>query len=594
MGQLPASFYPDSEIPVLVLRGSAFEMGYQRGRLFSEDIRNIIEYYRSLPVRLLGRTRFGRSKLLSSLAATALNSSYRLPLSKNLLPAVEDELRGVCEGAGLAYEEVYPLVFLPDIVLNLVSAAMKGQEAIAQLAASFPAIVGGSRNLGCTSLAAWGDATARRTKGKLVVGRNLDFLGLEQLASHPLLVLYEPDDGQRYLTATATGVPTGGITSMNESGITVAIHLNFSMDCSLSGTNMMNIANEVVRKARSLDEAVEIALALKATTGFTLFMTSGDERRAAAVEYSSRRAVVRYPTGETASQTNHYLDDELCKREVKSLILQRQTEGRMVRCNALLKEHYGRIGPREMAIFLGDRFDVVAGRERTIGNMISQPSTTLSVVMVPEERRIYFARNSPQDRLSPASQGPFYGYTLDEIVRGDLAKKRKVLRGSTFASRKPDEHRGHELFMEGMLSFYESGDYRFALEKVNEACAAGGEEPFHFYVKGLLEISRAMRGGGGSARRFSGALSSLDRGLKAAAGSPYLESYGRFLLGRTYLALDEAEHLEQQLNSLELLAQRDPTANEFHERLLKMRRRGKAPFVPGEPEELLLEYVGII
>lgn len=95
-----ASYYPELEIPVLVLRGTPYEMGYQRGRLFSERIKATADYYLTLPERLLGNTRIGRMKGLSSLVISALNSTYRLPMIKNLVPAVEDEYWVCATGQG--------------------------------------------------------------------------------------------------------------------------------------------------------------------------------------------------------------------------------------------------------------------------------------------------------------------------------------------------------------------------------------------------------------------------------------------------------------------------------------------------------------
>ncbi len=588
---MPASFYPDTEIPVLVLRGSAFEMGRQRGELFGEQIRELIDHYRTLPLKLLDRTRLGRSKVLSSFAASALNIGYRLPLSKNILPPVEQELRGVCEGAGIPYEDSCFLMFMPDIFLTLFSIAALGHEAFSNLASPLPSLLGVSSPVGCTSVAAWGSATA---DGELVVGRNMDFPGIRQLGN-PLLVLYEPEDGQRYLSATAAGVPTGGVTGMNESGITVAIHMNFSLDCSLSGHNIMNVANEVVRRARSLDEAVDIALAHKVTTGFTLFITSGDERRAAAVEFSAKRTSVRYPEGDSLVQTNHYLDDELSAREFKKAMLEKQSGGRFERCTSLLKGDWGTIGPETLASYLGDRFDVIAGRERTIGNTVCQPSTVLSVVMVPGERKLYFARNSPGAEFSPASQGPYYGYTIDEIIAGDFSRRRNIITGSTFSQREPGEHRAHELFIESMNSFYYEGcGLALVLAKVEEACAIGGAEPFHHYVKGLLKIAIGLGRGESQGDSIIGAIPSLEKGLSVASGSSYLESYGRFLLGRAHLALGEMEDAKAQMDFLNRAGTDDALAQGFYERLVRARKARRRLFVPGEPEELILEYVGII
>ena len=600
MGGTRASFYQDLEVPVLVLRGSYEEMGYQRGKLMGPEIIEILDHFRRLPELMIKHTRYGKSKRLLSLISRAIDAKISKPIVGNFLPALESEILGVTTALNIPYEDFARVLAIPDVMLSIMSVLSRGKTLLSDIKEKslLEALTGDA--FGCTSIAAWGAATAETLEGKLVVGRNLDYSGAEQYIPHPLLVLYEPDDGQRYIAVTSSGVPTAGITAMNESGITVAVHVNYQLDCApSSGISMINIANEVVRRARSLEEAIDIAGEYPAAAGFTLFITSGDERKAVTVEYSGKRIAIRRPEGKSMMvQSNHYSDPKLGKREIQLRRILDCTHCRMERGMELLEEQHGTIGPQEVATILGDRFDPYAGRERALGNVISRSATVASVVMVPEDRRIYIARSPGQvsrDSLGPVSHGTYYGYTLDEIASGNFGQQRETLEGNPFPPEQANRHGAHQRFIGGFLDYYYDDDYEGALEKISEAADMDDQEPFYPYMKGLLEIIQAEKRNTQMESALWRAHRAFKEGLLAAGDSEYLQAPGRYLLGRTYFALEKDSGAASQLTALEEMASdsiNSVQAEGLYDKLITVSQLepDKRGFSPGEAEELVAAF----
>ena len=556
--------YYEQDIPCLVLEGTPYEMGYQRGERTGAALAESFAFYRSYLSAKLRHTRLGGSPRAVQLLER-LERGYLLPLERGYLSEVREEMQGICDATGLAYEDIAPVLATPDWSLHLASAMFKGQLAAEHSRSALEALLSG---LGCSSAAAWGGASQ---DGRLVMGRNLDYDSPR--GASPLLVLYQPAGGQRFLSVTAAGLPTAGLTAMNESGIAVAIHIALSLDCSSAGRSIINICHDVARRARSLEEAVDIAFSHRAASGCTLLIASGPQRKAVAVEFSAKAARLRLPQGERIVQTNHY-QTALREREAPYAAFLAHSRARYERAMQLLDS--GPVGLEGMASLLGDRMDLLAGRERPLGNTICRPGTMSSSVLVPEELAVYVARRTSPD--APQSTGSYHRYTLEELASGRFSGG--TIPGNDFPVRCAGREDALERFLGGYSAWLYDQD--LAVRPIHDV-ARQDSEPLYAIASGMLGIARALRERGDVDAAARQALPVFEAALAASQGSPYLEAFGRFALGRAYLHLGARWEADVQRKALADISVRIPAVEYLQRRL-----RGGALRVR-EPEELLLE-----
>lgn len=185
---------------------------------------------------------------------------------------------------------------------------------------------------GCTSVA-W------KNSGGFYYGRNLDFAGTGVWDKHPLLTVILPSGGeeQKHAVFGADGDLFGGITGVNEAGISFAVHQNYTDDGGLRGTPMIFIGEAVLRHARTIDEGIEILRKLRPAVLWTFVLTNLHSGEAVAVESSSRRFQVRTMEGDAFVQTNHLMNKETKDAEFVSTGIKMNSIYRMKRAFELME-----------------------------------------------------------------------------------------------------------------------------------------------------------------------------------------------------------------------------------------------------------------
>ena len=165
-----------ARVPVVVVGGTPYQMGWHWGRLMQPEIQ------RFLPAALAGfkqELNLTDTELDRVWASTAAFTDDRF----------EQELLGVAEGAGLPIRLLQHVHCLPLLM-----------------------------PYSCSSIAAWGAATA---DGHLYQTRNLDWSLEARAHEFPALVVHLPVQGQAHVLPTFAGV-IGANCGMNAAGIVLA------------------------------------------------------------------------------------------------------------------------------------------------------------------------------------------------------------------------------------------------------------------------------------------------------------------------------------------------------------------------------------
>lgn len=166
----------DHEYPVVVVRGSPYDMGWHLGRLSKEEMQRFV------PAAVAGIAKeLGVSKdvLLDVWSRSAAYADDR----------VEQELAGLADGSGLPLSTLQAMHAVPLLM-----------------------------PYSCSSIAAWGQATE---DGHLYQTRNLDWSLEVGAHNFPMIVVYIPDKGIPHVVPGFAGM-VGAHTGMNARGITLS------------------------------------------------------------------------------------------------------------------------------------------------------------------------------------------------------------------------------------------------------------------------------------------------------------------------------------------------------------------------------------
>lgn len=454
------------DVNVLKVAGSDYEMGHQHGVLLANEIRRgPIPYYRQMVEKLMGRGSLGA---LSGVVWPALQTTLGRQVARSLPSFARDTLAGVADGAGLDRQTFLDGCTMPDSILWVAARLM-------QLGRYRPAMAHRiALELGCTSAVAWGAATQ---DGALLHARNFDYHGVSTWPSTKTVIFHEPEEGQRYLSVAAAGVAMGGITAMNESGLTLTVHQHMFTDRTrLGGTPVGLVGDLVMRSATNLDEAQRILEEHRPIGCWTYVVTDGRRREVLCHEEDPHRSAPRRISGDdgTFGYANIYLDEALGETEVNFYgSYWRHNEGRHRRVNELLDEREGSLGPQAMAEILGDR----GAGECRVRDSIAMVLTVGSVVFRPEDGTVWVGTGE-----APTSHGTFLPFSFD---REGYAPDRGEL------SVDADDAPAFESFRKAYLAYLDDGDIAGARRHLDETRRLSPAQSVFHSLDGLLALNDA-------------------------------------------------------------------------------------------------------
>jgi predicted choloylglycine hydrolase len=198
-------------IPILMLKGASRQMGRQAGILIREQLHVLVRDFLNFIFRNPARKR----------AALAHAHS----LEKHIPAQYLEELRGTSETSGVPYEELLLAnTFIEDYRIFL-----------------------------CSTLAARGEATA---DGKVIMGRNLDFISAGVLQHYNMVTIYHPDHGHPFAAMTYPGF-IGAVTGMNARGLTSAMLISFTAGFSGECVPSTIAFRMLLERCATVEEATE-------------------------------------------------------------------------------------------------------------------------------------------------------------------------------------------------------------------------------------------------------------------------------------------------------------------------------------------------
>ncbi|MHB8899684.1 MAG: C45 family autoproteolytic acyltransferase/hydrolase, partial [Thermoguttaceae bacterium] len=280
---------------ILRVVGDRFEMAFQHGRLLVDEV---------------ARASLRQASLIT---ANAIRNSYGDGLVSWLLryyadrclsePILRNGLAYLGGSRGLNLGEIFGLAEGGRVPVWTLLRAAAGPETAQVLLGLAKGRVG-TGHLDCSSFAAWGAATR---DGEMIVGRNTDYPLNGCYDALPTAVYFEPTDGaHRYLTVTSAGFHIAGVCGMNEHGLFVGVHSVPASSVSERGMPVFLVGQEILRRARTIDEAAALLDEVRPAAGWNYHIVSASERRAITFEVCQAAGARRVCDGDVHITTNHW------------------------------------------------------------------------------------------------------------------------------------------------------------------------------------------------------------------------------------------------------------------------------------------------
>jgi hypothetical protein len=330
---------------VLFLKGTPEDMGRQHGVLMKKEVRDLVN-------RVLygvgvgssfdkGRWFFGEIE------------SCQARIGKFIDPRTLREMDALAAAAGVSREEARLANFFPEL-------------------------------FHCSGFSLFGDATAG---GRMFHGRILDYMkgvGLEQNA---VAMVFQPDAGNAWVNVGYAGF-VGSVTAMNAKHISIG-EMGGRGEGNWDGKPMAQLLREVMEKANTLDEAVEIMRRGPRTCEYYYVISDGRTKRAVGIAATPDKFDVVLP-GAPHPQLPH---------PVKDTVL--MSAG----------DRYEELARRVKAGF--GRFDADRARD-LMTRPVCMGSNIHSVLFAPDTLDFWVAN---ADSQNPAAHCRYTKYNLAELLK---------------------------------------------------------------------------------------------------------------------------------------------------------------------------------
>ncbi len=241
---------------VVHLKGTPYEMGYQRGHFAREKVLLTMERFEGMldmAKKEVGLPRFA--------AHLVLDIIYQL-CSPYIPDRYKREMEGLADATGCDLKMIRR-----GHVISVIT------------------------ERGCSSFALWGGATK---DGTLYHGRNFDWILTAGLEDTAILAVYEPDGLHPFVAAGYAGM-IGVLSGMNKEHITIAQIGAVTDDKSLRGQPLEFVLRRMLEECGNLDEVTRLVNSTRHTVGFNYVVSDGKTGDARAYETTANHVAIFGP-----------------------------------------------------------------------------------------------------------------------------------------------------------------------------------------------------------------------------------------------------------------------------------------------------------
>ena len=373
----------DSGLWEMYLEGNAFDRGVAAGKLGKE----LLKYQEDVFIAQI-------KKLIPSEFYLKFLRIFIGIFNRNLAAHIPDELKEEIYGLSLSCTHEYDYIGSPyERQLNYHAAHDLGHA------------LQDYRLVGCTSFAAWNEATDDST---LLIGRNFDFYISDDFAKNKTVVFYAPETGYKFVSVGWAGM-AGVLSGMNEKGLTVTINAAKSSVPLASATPVSIVCREILQYASTLEEAKQIAGKRKLFVSESILIGSAIDNSAIIIEKSPEKEGIYQSSGNRLVCANHF-QSETFRDDKRNLENIRTSDSpyRHRRMEELIHRNLP-LTPEKAADILRNKeglsdATIGLGNEKSINQLIAHHS----VIFKPEQKQIWVS-------TTPWQLGAYVCYDLNKI-----------------------------------------------------------------------------------------------------------------------------------------------------------------------------------
>jgi len=473
---------------ILNLFGSREQMAYPHGAL----ARNLINdtalnfFVKKINNAISNNYLFKQFPLLKYPALKVIDWFFVEPLIDNLSKEEKNVIKAFTHGARIKCEVLEKGWVVPDVG-QLFLAKLFNNNSIIQ-APTFRPFSG----FGCSSLVF---NRSKSANGALIHARNLDYDSFGFFDKYPVIIYYHPEKygEMNYTSVSSLGLPTSGITASNEAGITLSLHLLMINQVSTRGKPILSITEEVIRRARTIDEAVEIIKSQKASGAWSIVLSSIKEDRACIVDVTARNLIVRKMESDKLIATNHVFDERLKKDEF-SINYQYYLDSRLrYEDLEVLTKEKNTYSIQDVVNIISTHehknTDSGAALQKPLTGTIAKMNNIQSLVFCPEKNIVYVAR--PKVEGSKPLDGEYVPLPL--ICAGNKEPRDYSTVANITSHNTCDESvlEAHAHFRRATFEAAENGDFKRALELLNLASINCSNESEYYLMSALTAFRLA-------------------------------------------------------------------------------------------------------
>ena len=293
----------ENKIPLVVVKGTPYEMGFAFGKLREKESRQVILGFLQ-SAQLAEHRAFtkeaGKHSGPQRYADAVLDAAWEAT-SPHIHKRFQEQMRGVADGAGIPLETLRRAYMIPVV-----------------------------SDYSCSGAALWGKATV---DGNLYQFRNLDYIMDAGLQNHPVIVVCLPDGGIAHVSATFAGF-VGVNTGMNAEG-TVLTSMGDSpakdYPYDLDGVPFFTLFSDLLHDAHSLDQAVGIIKAAKRMKKYHYIIANGKDKAGVKIKAHAPELLI---------WTDNDGNDEAAPRVFEDIVYQAETRNPLAVRH--IKANYGR------------------------------------------------------------------------------------------------------------------------------------------------------------------------------------------------------------------------------------------------------------
>ena len=231
--------------PVLHLKGTPYEMGYQHGRLMREHVRENMNYL----LNVKGKTELVAWGPVKVRPAHIINTIIEVQ-KPFVPPAYFEELKGLAAGAEISEHDARVGNFIPEM-------------------------------FHCSGFALMNSATEN---GRLLHGRVLDYAIDWKLQEHAVVMVCEPDGKLPFVNVSYAGF-IGSVTGMNNKGISIGEMGGRGLG-HWEGVPMSFLVREALQNGDTFDKAIATFRDSPRTCQYFYVVADGAARKAVGMEAS--------------------------------------------------------------------------------------------------------------------------------------------------------------------------------------------------------------------------------------------------------------------------------------------------------------------